>query len=227
MLNARAQIPDMVRGLEDGADEYATKSAETDEMVARVTGLLRRTRRLQPPQNVTHGKVPGFIGAEGGVGTTTVVLNIGVALTKLEKTVIAVELRRFFGSFSFQLGQVPSKILGDLLETEPVRIDERELRLRLTNHPTGLRVLFSSHNVNNHEVILGVQAESIIRELRGISDYLLIDLPYQPSRANQVALRRCDFVILVIEREPGCLLSAKVAVEHIMAWGVREEMMML
>ncbi len=45
MLTARGQIEDRVRGLDVGADDYLVKPFSTDELLARVRALLRRTQR--------------------------------------------------------------------------------------------------------------------------------------------------------------------------------------
>jgi DNA-binding response OmpR family regulator len=44
MLTAKDESPDVVRGLEEGADDYLTKPFRLDELLARVKGLLRRRR---------------------------------------------------------------------------------------------------------------------------------------------------------------------------------------
>src|SRR6185503_17412013 len=43
MLTARAETPDIVAGLELGADDYVTKPFEVPELVARLRSVLRRT----------------------------------------------------------------------------------------------------------------------------------------------------------------------------------------
>jgi DNA-binding response OmpR family regulator len=48
MLTARDSVSDRVSGLRTGADDYLTKPFAFDELLARITALLRRARTPQP-----------------------------------------------------------------------------------------------------------------------------------------------------------------------------------
>ncbi len=50
MLTAKDAVPDRVRGLDSGADDYLTKPFAFDELVARVRALLRRGGPKIPPK---------------------------------------------------------------------------------------------------------------------------------------------------------------------------------
>jgi len=220
MLSARTQVPDKISGLEAGADEYVTKPVDSDEMVARVAALLDRTRRLRQAQPVQRGKILGFIGAKGGVGTTTVALNVASVLARQEKSIIAVELKPDYGTFSLQLRKVPDENLASLLELDPEQMTERELNKRLFSSPYGLRVLFGPQKSDEFKEIGPDQAKAIIEGLAGMADYTIIDLPCYASGAGQAAIRRCDYVALVVEPELTCVMSGNVTLGLLRSCGV-------
>ena len=55
MLTARGTVPDRVRGLEAGADDYLAKPFAPSELVARVRSLLRRAAPRARPSVTRHG----------------------------------------------------------------------------------------------------------------------------------------------------------------------------
>jgi DNA-binding response OmpR family regulator len=58
MLTAKGQVEDRVMGLDAGADDYLVKTFSTDELLARVRALLRRThRQSQAPGKLNLGEI--------------------------------------------------------------------------------------------------------------------------------------------------------------------------
>lgn len=59
MLTARGQVRDRVDGLRTGADDYLVKPFDSDELLARVSALLRRVHKqmLTPVMRVEFGRI--------------------------------------------------------------------------------------------------------------------------------------------------------------------------
>src|SRR6187401_593866 len=81
MLTAEREVEQKVRGLRAGADDYLIKPFHPAELLARIKSLLarfapRESLLARPPL----GRVLAFYGAKGGVGTTTIAINLAIAL---------------------------------------------------------------------------------------------------------------------------------------------------
>ncbi len=220
MLSALTQLADKIGGLQVGADDYVAKTADLAEIVARVAALLSRSRRPAAAAPVKRGKILGFIGAKGGVGTSTVALSVAAILVQQKKTVIALELRPYYGSFASQLKWTPVDYLTRLLELEPADLDERALNARLFSTPAGMKVLFGPQKLTDYRELSGPWVEALLRRAALMADYVVLDLPCCPSAANQAAARACDLVALVLESESSCINAAKASLGLLSSWGV-------
>jgi len=238
LLAAHAQAPGVpilvLTGLDDqelamtavkyGAQDYIVKGETDGSLLARSIRFAIARQRIARGQSlqaspVERGKVLGLFGAKGGVGVTTVALNLGTLLARQKKSAIVLELRPFYGTLTELTGRTPVENLRHLLELDPGQIDARALRARLVQLARGPRVLYGPQMVEDFKEIAPEQARAIVEGLSRAADYTIIDLPCVPSQATEAAVKLCDFVALVLEAEPACLSAAKVGLKLLQSWG--------
>jgi DNA-binding response OmpR family regulator len=79
MFTAKTQKNDKVAGFQAGADDYLTKPIHPEELVSRLEAVMLRASRRQEEAAPAGAKVFGFLGSKGGVGTTTLAVNVAVS----------------------------------------------------------------------------------------------------------------------------------------------------
>ena len=168
------------------------------------------------------GKIIAFMGAKGGVGTTTVALNVAAALAG-RRRVILVELHAELGSLALYLQPHRSmRDIGDLL-TAPDREDEAPLRalescLWPVKNVPGLQVLYGSRSQQNSASLDPAYATGILALASEIADYVIVDLPASLSETNRGVLENSACLALVVERDPICVQSAKLILHRVDSW---------
>ncbi len=223
MLSALGQVSDRVKGLRAGADDYVPKPVNLDELSARVSALLSRSQRPTAGGTETTAKsvkVYGFFGAKGGVGTTTIALNVAALLAQQKKSVILAELRGSYGTLAVHLKWTPAENFSQLLDLLPSQIDERAVNARLFSTGFGVKILFSPQRVEEFREPIAESVKATIRQLSNMAEYVVLDIQPGASSAIEAAVRACDLVSVVLEPDATCVQAARVALDLLKSWGV-------
>jgi len=214
-LTAKIQLDDKIAGLQAGADDYITKPADPREVVARVKAVLARTRRVPVAK---QGWIISLIGAKGGVGTTTIAVNLGVALARRKVPTMLIDLHHHSGTVAWQL-KLPDRLsLTELLTMEAHQIDSHQLTKRLYMHASGLAVLPSPPIGSGMIEIPPAQVSAIVRSARPLADVIFLDLPHMLSPGAKEALALSDIALLVLGPHPtdvACAEQLKTLLEGV------------
>lgn len=199
MFTAKTLIDDKVAGFEAGADDYLTKPTHPAELASRVRAILSRGP-AQQPREANRGSTIGVIGAKGGVGVTTLALNIGAALLLGGEAPIVTDFRLGSGSMSLLLGLQRAQGMATLLTKPASEIRQRLIEQELTIHQSGLRLLLSS--VRPREAYLTYPIESaltLVRVLRTMTPVSVYDLGNSLTASTNRLQREMDLLVLVVE----------------------------
>ena len=229
MFTAKTMVDDKVAGFEAGVDDYMTKPTHPAELVSRVKALLARsaTHQTTTPAATSatgaldRGRLVGLLGAKGGLGVTTLAINLAVAMTQTGQDVIVCELRPGQGSLSLQLGLPPSHAVGGLLSKPAADINPRSIEGYLTAHSSGARLLLSAYDPNEMALERNTeQALQLVRQLATMTKFLILDLSPNLTEINKKVLSVCDRPIMIVEPMRVTLTIAKAILDELEKIGI-------
>jgi CheY-like chemotaxis protein/MinD-like ATPase involved in chromosome partitioning or flagellar assembly len=227
MFTAKTQVEDKVIGLESGADVYLTKPTQPRELFAQVKVLLARSKRTltQPlPKTAAHGELIGVIGAKGGVGVTTIVINLGIMIHQLiNKKVLVVDFHLGSGGVSWDLGYHAQLGLNKLLDYGPEIITSKLISEETLEDATGINLLLSSQSPKEAVQILEVEKiKAVAEKLPYIADWTIMDLGSNLLPSIQTLIRLCHHLILIIEPTASNIIQTKGLIDDLLTLGVEE-----
>jgi pilus assembly protein CpaE len=212
MFTAKTQVDDKVQGFESGADDYLPKPTHPAELLAHVKALLGRSRVAASATTnpVKRARLICLIGAKGGLGTSTLAVNIAVTMASRKQDVILVELRPGVGIAGALLGINKPSGLTALLQRPPNELTPQVCEKEIVGHPSGLRVLVASAEPHDYALISQTaRIEAITTCLASLTQNLIIDLGSGLTEATAKLLMGADFVIVLVEPMRHTITMAK------------------
>jgi pilus assembly protein CpaE len=227
MFTAKTQLDDKVIGYEVGANDYLTKPTHPSELQARVKTLLARVNDKKEGtgalQEGNRGYVIGVLGARGGLGTTTLAINLGAGLQSRTKSeVIVAELLPGQGTLALDVGAANSKGLVDLLSINKTNeITRDKVREMLAPHGSGLKLLLASDRPRDmHLINQTANYETLVKRLAGLARFVILDFGVGIQPFAEKILPLCNEVLIVLEGVPNTIIHTRALIDDIAALGI-------
>jgi pilus assembly protein CpaE len=207
ILSRTVDSAELLEAMRMGVNEWVSEPLNLDDLVA----AIRRV--AAPAATVQSGKMFAILGAKGGVGATTVAVNVASSMMLVAKEpTLLIDLHPAYGDAAVFLGVDPRFTTTDALENID-RLDETYLRSLIAPTSVGVDLLASGHRF--------VSDAFEVTRIRRLLDlaltmyrFVVLDCP----RSEPVVLEAIDGasqIVVVANQELTALRSATRIVSHL------------
>lgn len=217
-LTVATELEAKLRGFEAGVDDFVGKETAAPELLARVHALLARRGHLDAGQGAADAgglqrtqHVALFFSLKGGVGTSTLAVNVALLLAARRKeTVGLLDLALEQGTTDILLDVVPRVSLGTLAadEVEPAALGPSEIRRLVTLHPGGVALMPAPRDSEDAERVSPDLTTAALEALAYAYGYVVVDAPSEYSEHTLRAIDLASLIVVVLSPD---MASGKAA----------------
>lgn len=202
---------DMKKALRAGAGDVIFLSSPLSKIVADLQHAIENSGsklfHQQQPNTRKMGKVIAVASTKGGVGKTTVAVNLAVAYGKKSTKVVVVDLDLQFGDVAMFFDVQPKRTIYDWVKEGK---ESKQIKSYLTHYKDGISVLAAPQRPEFAEVVTGDDIKKTINELKQQFDVVIIDVSSHMNENVIVALEKSDDIILLTYLDLPTLKNSKL-----------------
>jgi pilus assembly protein CpaE len=214
MMSVQGEADYLRRSMLAGAREFLVKPFSSDELTASIRQVYAREReklsRMAIPVAAVGGPTDGtpetaavvaVFSPKGGVGRTTIAVNLAVAAASLGRKVALVDACFQFGDVGVLLNLNPrNKSIGDLA-TELQTGEAESLDTFMITHSSGVRVLLAPPSPEQAELIGPLAVKKVLQRLRTDHELVVVDCPSSFNESTLAALDESDLILTLLSLE--------------------------
>lgn len=231
IMSVQAERDYMKRAMAAGARDFQPKPFTADELISCIRRVYQiglpvyrqlealekggggqatvTQSKTQEPEAVrSGGSVIGIYSAKGGIGTSSLAVNLATALQQLQGDVALIDTDLQFGDVSVHLNIQPSRTMVDSIHDG--QIDAELLPELLLAHNSGLKVLLAPTQPEVAESVTPPMLATMIRELKKKFSLVIVDMEKQLNERALTVLDNVDYLLLVTGPELPAIKNAKL-----------------
>ena len=194
----------ILRAMRAGAKEFLPKPIRIEDLLAALHRISER-RSGKGDAKKASSAVIAVAGSTGGVGTTSIAVNLGCALAQESKNTVAlVDLDLSLGDADVFLDTIPDYTLVDVAQNV-TRLDFTLLKRSLTKHASGLFLLPRPVQLEDCKLITADDMQRVFGLLKATFTHLILDLSKSYSAIDLTAMETATQILLVTQLDLPCL----------------------
>jgi len=203
----------LTRAMQAGARDVVPHD-DLDAVAAAVGRAHQLYVALRGPAGAVHlGKVVTVFSPKGGVGKTTMAVNLALALTdRGARKVCLVDLDLAFGDVAITMQLFPTHSIEHAIGSDD-SLDTDQLHGLLTRHHGSLMVLAAPSHPDVRDRIAPALISRVLRTLKESFDYIVVDTAPAFDEQTLTALDETDECVIVATLDVPTLKNVKVALE--------------
>jgi pilus assembly protein CpaE len=239
MMSVQGEADYLRRSMLAGAREFLVKPFSSDELTSSIRQVYTREREklsrivVQPAPSVAAdlpravavdrdgdrdgepGRVIAVFGPKGGVGRTTLAVNLAVAIaTELGQRTCLVDGSFQFGDVGVLLNLNPkNKSVADLIPEMEAGVDIESLDTFLINHSAGIRVLLAPPSPETAELITPAGTKRMLEALCQSHDLVIVDCMSTFNDTTLAILDMADTVLTMLSLEITSIKNIRLFLE--------------
>ncbi|MFA7166781.1 MAG: AAA family ATPase [Desulfoplanes sp.] len=196
----------ILKAMQIGVKNFFPLPLEQDRFKSALTQIHSRTGNALPNTEIRQGQIIDVIGSKGGVGTTTIAVNLAVDLARLKESgsVALIDMNPLYGEVPLFLDIQSSYNWGELARNID-RVDATYLKKALFKHESGLHVLLSPGQINGQPADLDKIIARLLTLMRQQFDFIVIDSGQSLDQTALQTIHMSNKILLVTILSLPCL----------------------
>lgn len=207
-VTAQEKNPDWIlRLIRAGANEYLTKPVAPAELI----DAINKVSRLHAQMSASTRKrstVISVYNPSGGMGTTTLAVNLAVSLAAQGKKTALIDLNLCSGDVAAFLDLSPRYNLSSIAAKRG-QLDANFLKSVIVEHKSGIHVLAGTYDLGEAGKVLPELLQEIIALFRALYEYIVIDTGGAFHDCNQATFESSDQILFTTVLNLPALRNAK------------------
>lgn len=182
--------------LNAGAVDYLVKPLTPDVLNQALAAALRRPATAPGPKE-KEARIVLFLGARGGIGTSTAALNSGWILAHdFKNNVALLDLDLQFGTSALALDLDPGHGLRDIVSA-PGRVDALMIASSLVPESEHFSILGAEESIDEVLPVDGGAIHALLKEMKGNFQFIVVDLPRHMIASQKRLLAAAHDIVLL------------------------------